>query len=227
MKALIMGLLLSQVAFAGSEIVLSPVDHLYVPKGFDSNDSVELVVTGIFPNACYSRNDVQVTVQGEQIDVTITAIASEKVKCIQMQVPYKEVIPVGNLQAGEYQVRINQKLNDSLVVEEASSSAVDNYTYASVDWVEQKSQNDFVLHGWKYSDCIEMKKIEVVSNNKDTLSVLPVMKQTSDFCPMKGRPFSYPVKIDFSSVKMQKPLLHVRTMDGKSVNQIVNLEANK
>lgn len=224
MKTLIFGLLMSQIAAAGTEIVPSPVDHLYVPKGFDSNDSVELVVTGVFPNSCYSRNDVRVNVQDDVVDVTVTAISSDKLKCIQMQVPFKEVISVGNLQAGDYQVSINNKLIDSLSVEEASSNAVDNNTYAAIDWVEQKSADEVVLHGWKYSNCLELKKIEVVSNNKDTMSILPVMKQISDFCPMKGMPVSYPVKLDFSSLKMKRPLLHVRTMDGKSVNAIVNLE---
>jgi len=228
MKSFIIGLLLSQVAFASPEIVLSPVDHLYIPKGFDSNDSVELIVTGVFPNACFSRNDVQVAVNNDVIDITVTAFQTEKAKCIQMQVPFKEVVTIGNLQGGEYQVRVNEKssfqLKDKMMIEEASSNAVDNYTYAAIDWVEQKTKDEFVLHGWKYSNCVELKKIDVISNDKDTLSILPVMKQTKDVCPMKGMPVSYPVKVDFGSLKMMKPLLHVRTMDGKSVNTIVNLE---
>jgi hypothetical protein len=28
----------------------SPVDHLFVPKGFDNNDEVEVIVTGKFPS---------------------------------------------------------------------------------------------------------------------------------------------------------------------------------
>ena len=228
MKSLIAALFLSQVAMASPEIVLSPVDHLYVPKGFGSNDSVEVMVTGMFPNACFSRNDVQVSVNDDLIDITITAFEAQKAKCIQMKVPFKEVVTIGNLQGGEYKVRVNDKsrfeLKEDLSIEEASSSAVDNHTYAAIDWVEQKSQNEFVLHGWKYSNCVELKKIEVISNDKDTLSILPEMKQTSEVCPMKGMPVSYPVKVDFSSLKMKRPLLHVRTMDGKSVNAIVNQE---
>ena len=30
-----------------------PVSHLYVPDGFDSNDNVEMVVSGILPNLCH------------------------------------------------------------------------------------------------------------------------------------------------------------------------------
>jgi hypothetical protein len=53
------------------------------------------------------------------------------------------------------------------------------------------------------------------------------MKQVSDFCPMKGMPVSYPVRFDFSGLKVKKPLLHVRTMDGKSVNTIIDLEGRR
>lgn len=37
----------SMAAFAGPEIVTAPVKHLYLPDGFDSNDNVEVVVTGL------------------------------------------------------------------------------------------------------------------------------------------------------------------------------------
>jgi hypothetical protein len=233
MKALIIGLLVSQVAFANPEIVLSPTEHLYVPEGFDSNDSIELVVSGSFPNACFSRNKVNVDIKNDIIDITVTAIEVNKgfgitAGCIDMVVPFKEVVPVGNLQGGSYEVRINHQssfaLKDTLFVKEASSNAVDDHIYAAVDWVEQKSKTDYVLHGWKYSNCVDLKKIQVVSNKKDTLSILPVMQQLREHCPMKGMPIAYPVKVDFASIKMMKPLLHVRTMDGKSVNSIVNLE---
>ncbi|HXH31104.1 MAG TPA: hypothetical protein VNJ01_09855, partial [Bacteriovoracaceae bacterium] len=66
--------------------------------------------------------------------------------------------------------------------------------------------------------------VKVVSNEKDTLSILPIMKQVSDFCPMKGISFSYPIKLDFTGIDVKMPLLHVRTLDGKSVNTIVNLK---
>lgn len=224
---------LSQVALAAPKIIPSPVDHLYVPEGFDSNDSVEVVVTGTFPNACYSRNRVDVKINDELISVTVTAIAPDTSKkklgfCPDVLVPFKEVVDIGNLQGGKYRIQVNgdsrNSLQEELSITEAASSAVDDSIYAAVDRVEAKGNGDYVLHGWNYSPCLELEAIRVVSNKKDTLSILPVMKQTSDFCPMKGVPVSYPVKLDMSSLVMKQPLLHVRTMDGKSVNMIVDFE---
>lgn len=230
-RILSIALFYSFAAYAQPEIVTAPVNHLYIPEGFDSNDSVEVVVTGEFPNSCYSRNEVKVAVKDDVVDISINAIANEKsfpaIRCTDMVVPYKEVVNVGNLQGGDYKVRVNKILEDKMVITEASSSSVDDAIYAAIEWVESKGNNDFVLHGWRYSNCLELKEIKVISNNKDTLSILPVMKQVSDFCPMKGMPVRYPVKLDFSSLKMNRPLLHVRTLDGKSVNTVIKVEGRR
>ena len=228
-KSLVLsGLFLSQLAFAQPQIIPAPVKHLYVPQGFDSNDAVEVVVTGNFPNPCLSRNDVSVTVNDDKIDVLVTALMpDEKLNCPDMLVPFKEVVSIGNLQGGEYQITVNQKLKDKLIVEESVSGAVDEHLYAAIDNVEKKANGKYVLQGWRYSNCIELQKIEVRSNNKDTLSVLPIMKQVSDFCPMKMMPVSYEVSLDFRDVKVDEALIHVRTMDGKSFNKIFDLKERR
>jgi hypothetical protein len=221
--------------FAAPDIIPAPVKHLYLPDGFDSNDTVEVVVTGAFPNVCYSRNEVKVNIQDDVIDIFVSAISHEKSlpasKCLEMEVPFKEVVHIGNLQGGEYKVNVNNNsqfaLTDSFRISESSSNSVDDYIYAAIEYVENRGKTDYVLHGWRYSNCIDINKIQVVSNNKDTLSILPVMKQLTDFCPMKMMPTQYSVKLDFSTIKMKSPLLHVRTMDGKSVNTIINLEERR
>lgn len=222
------GLMLSQLSFAQLQVVPAPVKHLYVPEGFDSNDSVEVVVSGTFPNPCYSRNDVSVTVSDDKIDVQITALArEEKLNCPAMLVPFKEVVSVGNLQGGEYTINVNQKLSDKLVVQEANSGAVDDHIYADIDNVTKSAGGKYVLNGWRYSNCIVLDHVEVRSNHKDTLSVLPIMKQLTDFCPMKMMPVSYDVNLDFRDVKIDEALIHVRTMDGKSFNSLVDLKERR
>ncbi len=220
-------LLMTATAWAQPEIVPAPVTHLYVPAGFDSNDTVEVVVTGNFPNSCYSRNEVKVDVRDEEIVVNVSAATHEKtfptIRCSDMLVPFKEVVHIGNLQGGDYKITVNNRLRDTLRVVEATSNSVDENLYAAIEWVEEKGGNNVVLHGWRYSNCIDIDRVEVKSNGKDTLAILPVMKRLTDFCPMKMMPVQYPVKLDLSSLTMRQPLLHVRTMDGKSVNAILRL----
>lgn len=227
-KMILTAIFMASMSNAGAEVALAPVKHLYVPTGFDSNDSVEVVVTGTFPTPCYSRNTVSVEVKGDQIAIEIDAIRRDtKSACPQMQVPFKEVVALGNLQGGIYELVVNNKLNDSLNVSEASSNSVDDHLYAAIDQLEHKGGDDYVLKGWRYSNCVDLDRVDVVSNGKDTLSVLPVMKQLSRFCPMKGMPVAYEVKLDVKALQTKEPLIHVRTMDGKSYNTILNLEGQK
>ena len=60
-----------QTAFADPSVVVAPTDHIFVPKGFDNNDSVEVVVTGNFSSSCFSRNTTKVQVEGDIIDISI------------------------------------------------------------------------------------------------------------------------------------------------------------
>lgn len=125
-----------------TEVIVAPVDHVFVPQGFDSNDSVEVVVTGNFPNTCYSRNQVDVKVVNDAIKVNISALDNTKKgkNCAQMMIPFKEVVSVGNLQGGKYSIVVNEKskyeLNDQIKITAASSNSVDDHIYALVDYIE-------------------------------------------------------------------------------------------
>lgn len=227
MKKILIGsaLLFASMTYAQAETLSAPVKHLYIPQGFDNNDSVEVVVTGTFPNPCYSRNTVEVEIKNDEIFIDISAIRRDQKKvCPQVLVPFKEVVSLGNLQGGNYHLNVNNKLHDTLVVEESSSNSVDEHLYAAIDQLEKIEGDNYMLRGWRYSQCLVLDRIEVVSNGKDTFSVLPILKQISQFCPMKGMPVAYPVKLDLKKLKIGQPLIHVRTMDGKSFNTILNQE---
>lgn len=223
--------LLSSLSAAAAEVIVAPVDHAFVPQGFDSNDSVEFVVTGNFPNTCYSRNKVDVKVVNDTIKVQISALDNnEKGKaCAQVLIPFKEVVNVGNLQGGKYNIVINEKtkfeINEKVKVDEASTNDVDDHIYALVEYIDLGfvESGSAMLVGWSPSDCLQLDHVEYISNGKDTLSILPVMKKVSDFCPMKMTPLSIPVKYDRSAFQGDKILLYTRTIEGKSVNSLVNL----
>ncbi len=218
-------------AFADSSVVVAPTDHVFVPKGFDNNDSVEVVVTGNFSSSCYSRNITKVNVSGTQIDISVDAIekrdkeGSESL-CALMLVPFKDVVSIGLLPAGLYTITVNKgtqyEVVNTLMVEKTESSLTDDYTYLDVLYIEQlEVANRYKVKGMRYSPCLELDRFEAISNNKDTISVLPIMKKVSDFCPMKMTPVVYETEIDTSGLPASKILLHVRTMDGKSVNTLI------
>jgi len=237
-KFLLAAMTMSSVAFAQQMIIDAPVDHMYLPEGFDNNDNVEFVVTGHFPNTCYAKNLVKVDVVDDVIDVKVTATLTQPdddqkgIFCAEMIVPFKEQVTVGTLQGGKYKIVVNgntfSEIQNELMVQEASSNNVDDYLYASVDYI-QKDLTDpskANLVGYTPSDCVKFDRVEYHSNKRDTISVLPIMKKVSDFCPMKMTPFYVPVKFDYSTIKHENVLIFTRTMDGKSVNTIIRRKFN-
>lgn len=199
-----------------------PVDHLYVPKGYDSNDKVELVVEGYLPNLCYQNPDSVIKVEGNTINVTIVAnyTNSEEGFCAEMIVPFTHVFSTGFLDKGDYNIVVNGKHSSSLFVSESSSDAIDDEIYANVEHVEQiRGEQKVIVKGHHPSFCVEFDRFEVFHNENDTYSVLPITKKVSDFCPMKMIPFEYELDVP-SDLKRNRVLIHVRSMNGNSVNSI-------
>lgn len=236
MSSLLLTLALSPLAAMAQRptVIDAPVDHVFVPAGFDNNDNVEVVVTGFFPNPCYNRNDVKVKVVDDLIKISVTASVKEDKGglCAAMIVPFKEDISVGNLQGGDYKIVVNEgtpfELKESIKIVEAASQNQDDHIYAMVDYIDLGftggGLGDTRLIGWKPSDCLELDRVEYRSNGKDTVIVMPIMKKVRDFCPMKLTPLEVPVRFNPTDYSHSKVLLMSRTIDGRSVNALVNLE---
>jgi len=222
---IIMALVSSPVlATASQEVVQSevPVDHLYVPKGYDSNDTIELVVEGYLPNLCYKNPDSTVEVKGSTVNISIVANSTDLggAQCAEMIVPFSHVVNIGLLDKGNYNVVVNGKNDSSLFVTESTSDAIDDELYANVHQIEQvPGEQRIIVKGYHPSYCLEFDKFVVDDNGTDTYSVRPITKQVSDFCPKKMIPFEHEMKIP-TNLKRNRILIHVRSMNGNSVNSI-------
>jgi hypothetical protein len=212
---------------AGTPIeAMVPVDHIYVPEGFDSNDNSEVVVTGFLPNMCHKSPSADIEVKGNDINIKVTSLYYHESNpfCPEMIVPFTKSVPLGVMDKGNYNILVNGKSpwakKAKIGIAESTSNSVDEFQYAYVEYVQKEEGSRIVtLRGYNPSDCFVLDKIDYVSNKKDTLSVLPKMKQIREFCPMKMVPFSYDFEVP-SELAAKKILLHVRTMDGSSVNSI-------
>lgn len=226
-------LTLCTTAFASTpEVIVSPVDHLFVPQGFDNNDSVEVIVTGKFPNPCFIKNKIDVVVQDTLISIKVTALKREDNSselCEPMAIPFKEEITVGNLQGGDYQIVVNEGSRyiqkDKLTVGVSSSDSVDDHLYPIVEYVELGFTGglggDAILIAKSPSDCVAFDHVEYISNKKDTISILPVMKKTGPVCNERRTRMEIPVRFDVKSLPHSEVLLYVRSIEGKSVNAVI------
>ncbi len=203
-----------------------PIEHVFIPSGFDDNDTVEIVVTGFLPNLCHKSPKATVLMKGRDIEINVTSLYYHESNpfCPEMVVPFMETVSLGLLRDGRYNVSVNGNSefasSSILEIERASSSAVDEYNYAYVDYVAKEAGSNIVeLKGYHVSDCFVLDSIDYRSNGKDTYSILPKLRQVRELCPMKLTPFSYEFRVP-QELKTPRVLLHVRTLNGKSHNTI-------
>ncbi len=223
-------IILSSIATQASTPVevLVPVDHIYSPKGFDSNDNIEIIISGYLPNLCHKSPKTLIHVKGQNINIEVKSLKYSLTNpfCPQVIVPFLEAVSVGMLNKGTYQITVNGKSpyqqKSQITIAEATTNAIDDFMYAGVEYVEKiEGSRQIKLKGYNPSDCFVLDQIKFINNGKDTYSVLPKLKQVSDFCPLKMMPFTYQAKVP-SELTEEKLLLHVRSMDGKSVNSLFN-----
>lgn len=194
------------------------VEHVYVPKGFDSNDNSEVVVTGWYPTPCYEWSRAVVHKEQDSLNVNIKAFVKEGMDtvCIDMAVPYVESVKLGALREGRLVLTVDA-IKSHIEVTKASSSSNDDYLYGQVRRVSSEGK-DLVLEIELPSTCIELDRIQAVSNGIDTCSILPIMKKVKDICPRNPQTIKQRFPMPAECLKTEKVLFHVRSLEGKAVN---------
>ena len=213
--------------------VMVPIDHVYSPAGFDSNDNSQVIISGYLPNLCHKAPRSILKIENGKVDIKVVSLKydSSNPYCPEMIVPFVEAVDLGVMDKGNYDIVVNgnsiyeQRAN--LGIAEASSDAVDEYVYADVEYIDKSVGNRMVvLKGYNPSDCFVLDDIEVMDNNKDVYSIKPKMKQVSDFCARKMMPFEYEMEVP-DKLQADQVLLHVRSIKGRSVNSIYNNAINR
>lgn len=205
----------------------APITHVYAPKGFDSNDETQVIVSGYLPNLCFKSPRSKVSVEGQTIFITVTALTDRRSPfCLMVIVPFLETVTVGVLDKGDYKIVVNagspNEIKSRISVEESESLAVDNHVYAAVDAIDRTPvSRKVLLKGYNVSPCFNFDHVEFISNGEDTFSVLPIMKQSRPRCPMKMTPFAIETEAP-ATLSTDQVLLHVRSMDGRSVNALID-----
>lgn len=223
-------LCISSFAVSHTEEVYLHTNSIHVPKGFDSNDNLEVILTGDLPDTCYRRPFGNVKLQNGKIniDVKATVVRDENVVCIKAVVPYLISVPLGQLPEGNYPIIVNEVGNSAkeakIVVEKPHSLSIDNFTYANVTAINTTSEKDTVLlSGFHPSSCMKIDRVELIFNDtNDTVAVLPIIIQLEDkpICDRMVVPFDYEIKIP--NLSQQNVLLHVRELHGNARNFLIN-----
>lgn len=218
--------LANAAASATPEEVDVRIEHVFAPKGFDSNDNVQVFAKGWLPSPCYQAPHGN-TVHSPNPNNLIVGVKASFVKdraCIQMAVPFLEPISVGHLPEGNFNILVEPDMHGSIrsaiTITAPHASSGDDHTYARVEKITANKNNHVTLSGSNPSDCVALDRIDVVSNGTDTYSILPIMKQIHSNCPRVAVPFEYHLDVP-NERNSHDVLLHVRVLDGKSINYLI------
>lgn len=208
--------------------VLKPTlfNEVYVPGGFDDNDIVQIVGEGMFRNSCYRPGPAAAKVDQEKFTVTLDAQAYEYPGiCLQVILPFERTIDLGLLKDGTYKVMQNGTELSTFQVAKAKSLSADEFLYAPISQAffrQEGTASKIALSGEFTSDCMKLDRVLTHVEEK-VLVIQPIVKMEEGRACQTGHfPFNTVVSID--NVPQGRYLLHVRSMNAKAVNNLVDVK---
>ncbi|MFM8268789.1 MAG: hypothetical protein ACKN9V_01260 [Pseudomonadota bacterium] len=227
----ICGLAMADASPNAPKTVETALTKAYIPLGFDDNDRIQIAVAGTFKNTCYKVGPHALKVDAESKTITVQQQAYlYSGVCLQMFVPYSEVIDVGIIPSGDYKVvdsKSGAKLAE-LPVKQGTTAGPDDFTYAPVSDAyvvkdEETGKHVLALSGSFGDRCSDFQDIKINVAN-DVIIVQPVLARKAEIscAPEKVR-FLKTIELE-DTVKEGVYMLHVRSLNGQAINKLVDLE---
>lgn len=218
------------IASAQTEPILLPTSFnaIYAPNGFDSNDNVQLIGEGLFPNTCYRPAPAKVSVDSDRKLISLTPMAYQyNGMCLQVILPYERVIDIGILKAGTYTVEQlpDHSILGSVQVSPALSENPDDFLYAPISqafFKQRGSTSEVALSGDFLSECMSLREVKVTIEPKAIVLQPIVQIEDRPRCQEGRFPFNKVVSID--NIPKGRYMLHVRSMNGKAINSLVDVK---
>lgn len=237
---------LAGAAHAQSPVVMpveipAPISHVFVPVGFDDNDTVEVVIHGHFANTCFKTGTAFGIVDDEAKTVRIAAkaLSYPSAECLEMRIPFVQVVKLGQIPAGSYTVQVQGSSlpQAALEVATATTANADDFLYAPVEDVllepvfedPESSRFRITLSGVFPSSaigCMALKDVTLLPF-EDVLIVLPKAQFITEgpecipAAPARQRRFSWTKEIDLEL--KDDLLIHVRVLNGQSLNKVIEI----
>lgn len=221
----------SNSRYALPELVSVDAVDLFVPNGFDSNDEIVVVLDGYLPNSCYRLTRPEIDIDRPMHTIKITQMARRfPGPCIVPLVPFTNVIHVGALEPGSYQVSTNKGMllkNLSVELDPGTGTyGPDDFLYAPVDSVSVSKTSDgrfeAKINGRFTNDCMEFGDVRLIHKGR-VIELLPVLKDYSDAdCQPTEKMFTRSVRLP-EDLLVGRNLVHVRSLNGSSINAVFSV----
>jgi len=209
------------------QVVPASYKNLYSPKGFDTNDNVQLTAEGTFASSCFKIAPPKITVSETNKIITLDAQAYKySGMCMQLMIPFQQVIDLGIVKtAGLYKLQTadGRALGEVDIVK-ARTTQADDFLYAPVQRVSftDGPTNQIQLRMELSQSCLKVAEIKI-DKQEHVIVLQPILKLEHRFgCAMGYYPVTQTVEL--GSMKPGRYLIHVRSSGSQAVNQIIAVE---
>ncbi|MFN9110527.1 MAG: hypothetical protein ACK5XN_10710, partial [Bacteroidota bacterium] len=156
------------------ELIEVQPDTIFAPAGFDDNDNAQVVLHGVFPDACYKVGPTELVINHERREIAVTAKAYyyRGALCAQVRQRWSKPVEHGPLPSARYRLvtRMTGRSDQAkaeLAVGVAQVSRPDEYDYAAVtdavvSGLARDEQATLELHGTHAMTCLRVTEVRTV-----------------------------------------------------------------
>ena len=145
--------------------------------------------------------------------------------CLQMLVPYHQVLNLGILHAGNYTIaQDNFEVLGNVEVKIATNSTPDDFMYAPVSQAymnHDAGKSTLTLTGEFTNSCMRLVDV-VIGKQPKVITVQPIAEMDERDDCREGK-FPFERKVVLGKVPAGRYLLHVRSLNATSVNSLIDL----
>jgi hypothetical protein len=212
-------------------LVLQPTENVFAPLGFDDNDNVQLVLYGNLSDTCHKAGPVKTRIDREAKTIYISnhSYYYTGCWCADVLVPFTSTVNLGIVAAGNYNVVLEKEDGGfekmaELPITIARSNSPDDYLYAPVDHVQfnaKQGAREITISGTFQSSCMTLNNVKVTYRPNHVIEILPIADMAESGCRPEARPFESTIKV--RDDVHGRALIHVRSLNGQSINRVVEL----
>ncbi len=224
------------LAAAQTVIAIAKPQTIYAPNGFDSNDNAQLVLAGVLSGYCMKVGATRHQVDSQNFRIHVRQEVSVTGNCsdLAMYLPYSTVVDLGPLPEGTYQVAAQDSTGQYTPMSQlriarangTSSAGVgsDARLYAPVRSIEFWGGSThrapvLTLKGVLTNTCLSLDEAKVIFSAPNIVEVLPLVRVKKQNCKASATEFGLPVHLP--GFPAGETLIHVRSMNGQSLNRVI------
>lgn len=227
-------MLFSTQSIADPIEITSPIEKIFIPNGFDDNDNIEIILFGQFPNTCYKTGQTGFYFDQENKKISVWATAykynQENLFCAQVMVPFIQVVKIGLLAEGQYEVQLvtQQGIKRQFNVYKSVAESPDEFIYAPVSAVTAEfdrttNKQSVAISGYfprLYTGCMKLVDVRMEMDPEDVLVIRPIAEIFPDN-ECFGAEYKFNLEKELPFILPNNTLIHTRVTNGNSLNQIV------